>query len=204
MKKLFLTSSFADVAKRFPDFAGQELNGKTVAFISTASAVEAFKFYVRKARKSFKKLGIAIDELDVSIASKEEINKKLEDSDFIYVSGGNTFYLLQELKRTEADKVIIEQINKGKIYIGESAGSIILSPDIEYVEMVDDRTKAESLSSSTALGVVDFYPLPHHDNFPFKKIVEKIIVKYEAKLNLKPISNNQVITVSGDKVDCIG
>ena len=204
MKKLFITSSFADVAKRFPDFAGQDLNRKSVAFISTASAVEAFKFYVRKARKSFKKLGLVIDELDVSKASIEEINNKLEDNDFIYVSGGNTFYLLQELKRTEADKVIIEQINKGKIYIGESAGSIILSPDIEYVEMVDDRTKAESLSSSTALGVVDFYPLPHHNNFPFKKIVEKIIVKYDAELNLKPISNNQVITVSGDKVACIG
>ncbi len=31
-----------------------------------------------------------------------------------YVSGGNTFYLLQELKRTGADLLLLEQIEHGK------------------------------------------------------------------------------------------
>ncbi|WP_252346614.1 Type 1 glutamine amidotransferase-like domain-containing protein, partial [Listeria monocytogenes] len=39
-------------------------------------------------------------------------------NDFIYVTGGNTFFLLQELKRTGADKLILEEIAKGKLYIG--------------------------------------------------------------------------------------
>lgn len=55
-----------------------------------------------------------IDELDISTATKEEISVILKGNDIIYISGGNTFYLLQELKRTGADKIIIEEVNAGK------------------------------------------------------------------------------------------
>jgi dipeptidase E len=87
-----------------------------------------------------------------------------------------------------------------KIYVGESAGSMILSPTIEYVKDMDDSTKALELKDSSALSIVKFYPLPHHTNFPFKKAVEKIIAKYESKLKLIPISNSQVILVHGSKI----
>jgi dipeptidase E len=87
-----------------------------------------------------------------------------------------------------------------KIYVGESAGSMILSPTIEYVKDMDDSTKALELKDSSALSIVKFYPLPHHTNFPFKKSVEKIIAKYESKLKLIPISNSQVILVHGSKI----
>ena len=36
-RKLFLASSFKDVAKLFADFTGEELKGKSVTFIPTAS-----------------------------------------------------------------------------------------------------------------------------------------------------------------------
>jgi len=200
MKKLFLSSSFKDVAKLFPDFAGEDLKDKTVTFIPTASIVEKVKFYVGADKKALQKLGMIIDELELTECSSDEISEKLIKNDYIYVSGGNTFFLLQEIKRTEADKIIIEQIEKGKIYIGASAGSMILAPDIEYVKYMDDCKKAIELSSYSALKAVDFYPLPHHTNFPFKKSVEKIIAEYGKKIKLMPISNSQVITVKGNTV----
>jgi dipeptidase E len=119
------------------------------------------------------------------------------------VTGGNTFFLLQELKRTGVDKIIIEQINAGKVYIGESAGSIIMAPDIEYVMDMDDSSSAIGLEDYTALGVIPFYPLPHYTNYPFKKTVEKIISKYESALALKPISNSQVILVRDSDIEII-
>lgn len=204
MKKLFLASYFADVSKHFPGFAGEDYSGKTVTFIPTASIVEKVNFYVGAAKKALEKLGLITDELDVSKASKEEIETKLTGNDYIFISGGNTFYLLQELKRTGADQMIIEQIGKGKIYIGDSAGSIVTSPNIEYAELVDDKKAAETLMNYQSLGVVDFYPVPHHTNFPFKKAVEKTLLKYGAVLDLRPMSNKQAITVSGDKVELIG
>ena len=200
MKRLFLASSFKDVSGIFEKFANEDLKGKTVTFIPTASLPEAVKFYVGAGRKALIKLGLTVDELEVSKATAEEISRKLKENDYIYVTGGNTFFLLQELKKTGADKIIAEQINLGKLYIGESAGAMIVSPNIEYVKDMDSIKKAPELDTLSALSVVDFYPVPHYTNFPFKKAVEKIIAKYETDLKLYPISNTQAILVNRGEV----
>ncbi len=200
MKKLFLASSFKDVASLLSDFANEDLNGKTVTFIPTASIPETVKFYVGEGKKALEKFGLKVDELELTKATTEEISEKLCKNDYIYITGGNTFFLLQELRKTGADKIIIDQIQSGKKYIGESAGSMIMSPNIDYAKGMDDCKKAPELDSFSALNLVDFYPLPHHTNFPFKKAVEKIIVEYESDLKLYPISNSQVILVNGEIV----
>jgi dipeptidase E len=200
MTKLFLSSSFQDVADLFTDFIDCELAGKTVTFIPTAALHEKVNFYVKSGKKALEKLGLKVEELELSTANQTDILSKLQNNDFIYVTGGNTYFLLQELKRTGADKIIKEQILSGKPYLGESAGSIILSPDIEYVKDMDDCEIAADLKGFDALHVIDFYPLPHHKCFPFQKAVEKIISKYEDTLDLKPITNSQVILVNGDDV----
>ena len=200
MKKLFLASSFKDVAGIFEEFANEDLKGKRVTFIPTASLTESVKFYVGAGRKALEKLGLSVDELEVSKATAEEISRKLKENDYIYITGGNTFFLLQELKKTGADKILVEQINSGKLYIGESAGAMIVSPNIEYVKDMDSIKKAPELETLSALSVVDFYPLPHYTNFPFKKAVEKIIAKYDSALKLYPISNSQAILLSGNEV----
>lgn len=199
MKKIFLSSSFKDVANIFEKFESN-LKGKTVTFIPTASVVEKVIFYVDSGRKALEKLGIIIDELEVSTANIKEIKTKLEKNDMIYVTGGNTFFLLQELKRTGADKIIINQVMAGKTYIGESAGSIIASPNIEYAKLMDSVKKAPNLENFDALKLVDFYAVPHHTNFPFKKAVEKIIHTYSNDLKLMPISNKQAILINNEQV----
>lgn len=199
MKKLFLTSSFKDVYLIFKNFQN-DLNGKRVTFIPTASIVEDVVFYVKEGKKSLEKLGLIVDELEISTASTEEIERKIKNNDFIYVTGGNTFFLLQELKRTGADKLIISEVENGKVYIGESAGSIVTSNNIEYVEDMDNIEKAPNLKEYSGLGLINFYPIPHYNCFPFKKIVQNIINKYTSNINLMPISNKEVILVNGDEV----
>lgn len=199
MKKLFLTSSFKDVYLIFKNFQN-DLNGKRVTFIPTASIVEDVVFYVKEGKKSLEKLGLIVDELEISTANTEEIERKIKNNDFIYVTGGNTFFLLQELKRTGADKLIISEVENGKVYIGESAGSIVTSNNIEYVEDMDNIEKAPNLKEYSGLGLINFYPIPHYNCFPFKKIVQNIINKYTSNINLMPISNKEVILVNGDEV----
>lgn len=203
MKKLFLSSSFKDVAERLKDFAKEELVGKKVTFIPTAALHEKVNFYVKSGKKALEKMGLIVDELEVSNSSFSEISDKLKNNDYIYVTGGNAFFLLQELKKTGSDKLIIEQINLGKLYIGESAGSMVVSPNIEYAKDMDSCEEAPELTDFNALNIVDFYPLPHHTNIPFKKTVEKIILKHELNLKLIPISNSKAILVSGDDVQII-
>ena len=199
MRKLFLSSSFADVTELFIKFSGGKHQGQSVTFIPTASLSEEVTFYVDAGKEALENLGLTVDELEISTATTEEIARKLQQNDYIYISGGNTFFLLQELKRSGADKMIAEQINLGKIYIGESAGTIVLSSDIEYIKDMDDCSVASSLGSFSSLAMVDFYPVPHYTNFPYKEAVESIISCYEGKLDLRPISNTQAIVVNGDE-----
>lgn len=200
MRNLFLASSFKDVADIFADFE-KDLNGKTVTFIPTASKVEKVVFYVNAGRKSLEKMGLIVDELDISTATTAEITSKIKNNDFIYVTGGNTFFLLQELKRTGADKVIIDEVNAGKLYIGESAGAMVTSVNIEYVKGMDNVKKAPDLENFDALGLVEFYTVPHYTNPPFKKIAQKIVDAYSSTLSLSPISNNDAILVKNVEVE---
>lgn len=200
MPKMFLASSFKDVVGLFRKFANEDLKGKTLTFIPTASIPEEVVHYVDTAKEEFKKLGMVLDELDVSVTSPKEIKEKLERNDFIYVSGGNTFFLLQELRRSGADKIIKEQVDSGKLYIGESAGAIVTSPNIEYIRFMDDKDKATQLKTFEGLNLIEGYPVPHHNNEPFKDSTAAIIAHYGSTLNLLPISNTQAIKVKDNDV----
>jgi len=107
---------------------------------------------------------------------------------------------MQELKKKGADKLLIEQINNGKLYIGTSAGSVIACPTVEFVSDIDEPKKAPELTDYSGLHLVDFYVLPHYLNFPFKEGTQKIVNEYSPKIDLRPISNNQVITVLGNEI----
>lgn len=196
MKKLFLTASFADVYQHFESFIGTSLQGKTVTFIPTASVVEEIRFYVDDDKQAFEKLGIIVDELEVSTSSPEQIEYKLQHNDYIFISGGNTFYLLQELKKSGSDQLIIAHIEQGKPYIGTSAGSIILAPNIEYIAEMDEQDKAPDLSDFSGLNVIDFFPLPHYGDEPFADITENILNRYRHQQNIVPISNNEFIAIT--------
>jgi dipeptidase E len=77
---------------------------------------------------------------------------------------------------------------------------MILAPSIDYAAEYDNPTMAPNLTDHSALGVVDFYPCPHHTNPPFKRAVERIINRYESDRPLRPMSNKQAILVNGSTV----
>ncbi|QQP14447.1 Type 1 glutamine amidotransferase-like domain-containing protein [Lysinibacillus agricola] len=203
MKKMFLSSSFSDAGHFLKGFVGENIKGKRVTFIPTASAVEEEIHYVESAKVVFEELGMIVEVLDISNTDKSEAGKILKNNDFIYVSGGNTFFLLQELKRSEIDQLIIEQINSGKIYIGESAGSIIMAPDIDYVKYIDEKGKARQLESTKGLNLISIYPVPHYGHEFFNSMIDEVITNYNNKIPLTLISNSQVILVRDDDIEVI-
>ena len=199
MIQLFLCSSFADVAKFLPDCV-KNLQGMKVVFIPTAAEVEKVKFYVKKGWKALEDLGMQITELNINTTEAPKIKETIKNTDCIYISGGNTFYLLQELRKTGVDELIKQHILTGKLYIGESAGAMITAPNIEYVSLMDDPNEWKELTDFEALNVVDFSTVPHLWCFPFAKATKEIISRYEESLTLKAISNTQALRVDGEVV----
>lgn len=194
---LFLCSSFADVAPLLEQTSPIELREKIVTFIPTASIPESYTEYVGLGREALEKLGLRVETLDVSEASAGEIEVSLSRGDIIYISGGDTFYLLQELKRKGAEKLIKRELERGKPYIGESAGAMILAPSIKYVQLMNEIQVAPELNSFAALGLISKYPLPHYQCFPFVEIGETVISTFGGQLSLVPITNHQAIIVRG-------
>ena len=144
------------------------------------------------------KFGFSINILDISKTEKQKIENILKDTKILYVSGGNTFYLLQELKRKKILDTIKNKISNGMLYIGESAGAIITSKNIEYNQIMDNKDIASDLDNYEAMNITDFYILPHNNEFPFVESTKETIKIYENKLNLLPISNNEAVFVNGE------
>ena len=195
MQKLFLASLFKDVFQLFKEFANESLEGKKVTFIPTAALPDQLDFHIQYNKDLLSKMGLVVDELELSTAPYLDIANKLERNDYIYIAGGNTFFLLQKINRSGAGNIIKDQINAGKLFIGESAGAIILAPNIEYSKDTDDPLAAPLLKSFEGLNVIDFYPVPHYKSEPLMEAVDIVISKYGNKLPLVPFSNSQAILV---------
>jgi len=199
MRKLFLASLFKDVVQIFERFVDEGLAGKTVTFIPTAALPDKLDFHIKYSKQLLSDMGLIVDELEISTADYVDIVSKLQTNDYIYVAGGNTFFLLQEMKRTGAGTVIKEQVDAGKMFIGESAGAIIAAPDIEYAKDTDNPLAAPRLDSYESLNMIEFYPVPHYKDHSLGERVELVISKYKELLPLFPFSNSQAILVSGDQ-----
>ena len=60
--------------------------------------------------------------------------------DVIYISGGNTFGTLKRIRESKAEKVILDCLSRGAMYIGGSAGAHIASRSIQHVAKYDVDT----------------------------------------------------------------
>ena len=197
--KLFLCSHFSSVGSLIKE----EIDNKKVAFIPTASLHEGYTGYVGSARKLFKKLGASVTEIDISTEAYSTIQAVFEDVDVIYFTGGNSFFLMDQLRKTETDELLKKELANGKLMIGESAGAIICAPTIQYIEQMDEKPEDYSQEDNEGLDLIDFYVLPHYLTAPFKKITERIMAEF-SDLNICAINNHQAIIVNdeGSKVSC--
>ena len=204
MMEMFLCSYFAGAATIFEDYARQNIRAKEVLFIPTAANVEEYRDYVDEAKEAFAKMGFTLEILDVSKASEAEAKAKIGAAQVLYVSGGNTFYLLCELKKKDLVTLIADRVRSGElVYVGESAGAMIAAPSVEYAVMMDDAGDYEA-AAQTGLDLVKFYPVVHYGEEPFVQSTAKILKAYGGKLKLTPINNAEAIAVHGDKFEILG
>ena len=200
MENIFLTSSVnfcaEDIAKKFG------LKGRLV-FITTASEPKPKKDleWQDDDKNALVKSGFDVFDYTITDKKEEEIRKDLKDVDIIYVSGGNTFYLLEKIKESHFDKIVKDFIAKGKIYIGTSAGSIVAGPDIFPAYYLDSAKEAKNLKDYKGMGLVDFTVLPHwgSEHFRERYLEQRLEHVYKEGYKLILLNDNQYVAVDGDK-----
>ena len=206
MENIFLCSYFAEVAIKINELV--KFSSKKVAFIDTAAKFEEVNFYVDEAVKILEKFSAKLTRIDISCvknlvaqvsecddfcAADDNILDAINECDIIYISGGNTFYLLSELRKSHAAQAIKDAVQVGKIYIGESAGAIVAAPDTRYATLMDENSA--NMSDFTGLNLVDFRVVPHFGCEPFTQATRETMEKFGNLYDLRPINNAEFIAL---------
>ena len=161
MKNIFLTSCGIinnEIKNEFYNAITKDVKDLKVLYITTASDGEADsdKTWMEDEFQTILDLGILKENItEHKIGNEININ----EFDVMYMMGGNTFYLLNIIRKTGFDKNIKEFINSGKIYIGSSAGSEILGNSIDVAIGYDDNNV--NMTDFTGLKIVDGLIIPH-------------------------------------------
>lgn len=167
-----------------------------IIFIPTAGNVEPYTGYIDEGIEMLKSLGYKVEIVDITRFDEVYLHDKILNAECICISGGNTFYLLQEIKKKNLMKVLVKRIKEGAFYIGESAGAIIMSKNIEYNQIMDDKSIASELDDYAGLNVFDHYVLPHIREYPFQETAQKTLNTYQDKIPLVAINNSEAILVN--------
>lgn len=127
---------------------------------------------------------------------------KLGKFDFIYVCGGNVSSILEKLKETGMDEFIVDQVKKGAIYAGESAGSIIAGKNIEITAEIDKSDANEiELKDLKGLGLIGIAVFPHFKD-KFRKEVDDL--RKKAKYPIVEITDFQAIICEDKRYSVVG
>jgi len=193
MTKLLLTSAGLanqNIKNQFLQIIDQPVSQIKIIFVPTASRSEEELKYVKKSKEELLDLGILEDNIKTLNLDKAVSFQEVENFDVIYVCGGNTFYLLEKVRETGFDKVIIEFVKTNKLYFGVSAGSILVCPNIDIASPFDENDV--NLTDLTGLNLTDIVISPHY------KDEERTIIddfKKKSQYKVVPLTDNQALLV---------
>lgn len=97
--------------------------------------------------------------LDIDEFYNPDNIEELFKSDVIYLSGGNTYYFLNNLKRRNLINRLRMYVENGGCIFGLSAGAIMMSRDIAVSQFGDENIV--ELTDLSSLDLVDFDFMPH-------------------------------------------
>ena len=88
-------------------------------------------------QNTFSSLGVT--KLDAWMELAGKTLGDLDQYEGVYIGGGNTFYLLQQLRAHGLDRALDAYVHQGKPVFGGSAGAIVLSYDITSCAHIDEN-----------------------------------------------------------------
>ena len=178
---------------------GRDFAGKKAVFIPTAGDPYDNKDFVEADRIALEKYGLDIVEMDIKNKNEKESREIIDGADIVLVAGGDTFYLMEKLKESGADKIIKEFVARGGIYIGSSAGSIICCPTIEGAEDFDDPNLAPKLDNFNGLGIFRNVIIPHAQKEKYFERIRRATERLESKgLKVYPLTDDDVLFFDGN------
>lgn len=209
--KLLLTSaglSNGSITKALFDLVGKKPEDTSLVFIPTASNIEdgdkgwLIDDLMNLRKQDFKSIEIA----DISAVDESIWRPRVEAADVLYFEGGDNFYLMEWLNKSGLAK-ILPQLLLNKVYVGVSAGSMVISRDLNlnssqilYQENMD---RADDLQG---LNLVDFYFFPHLNSSYFPHIRPDFIKWFAQKQadKIYVLDDNSALKIVDNSIEVVG
>jgi len=219
--KLLLTSSGirnASIQQALVDLLGKPISESTALFVptalypfpgSSARAVDALRGIgnSKLCDLGWKSLGL-LELTALPSIQRESWVPTLQETDALLVWGGNVSYLRRWMRESGVADLLpsLDRL----VYVGVSAGSIVMTPincDAEWNREFALPAELETEVDESALGFVDFTMWVHVDN-PDPIFEEHSMEKVEKWAKSVPIAtyaldDESAIKVSGDNVEVI-
>ena len=170
-------------------------------FVGLASSFSDSYFDTMK--KIYKELGCT----PVYLKKKNILNNpdivetKIKEADIIYICGGDTVKLVNDVKEYKIDVLLKEAYEKGTVLAGMSAGAILLAKD-GFSDSKIMRGESDKHEFIEGLDFIDISFCPHYNSNPTKtKELEE-----ELKENNKEVyclENCTALKVVDDKIEVI-
>ncbi|MDC1534805.1 dipeptidase PepE [Flavobacteriaceae bacterium] len=160
MKKMILASTSTIFESTYLDYIKDEIKvlfkkSKKILFFPYARPDGlTHEKYTELASHFFIKLGIQLS----GIHEYKDFKKAIKKSDGIFIGGGNSFLLLKQLIDNNLIEYLRDSINKGKPYLGTSAGINICGPSIG----TSNDMPIIHPSSFDSLNLIPFNINPHY------------------------------------------
>ncbi len=209
MKLLLTSGGITNTSIRVAlfDLVGKKPEETSLVFIPTAANVEmGDKGWLIDDLANLKKQNFkSIDIADISAVDEKIWKPKFEHADVLFFGGGNAYHLMEWITRSGLVSLLPEFL-KSKIYVGLSAGSMVMSKDfalkISQLVYEEDLDKTEDVPG---LNYVDFYFLPHLNSPDFSKLREQNIREFTEGIREKiyALDDNSALKVVDGKVEVI-
>jgi peptidase E len=135
-----------------------------------------------------------------------ELKREVESADVIDVMGGDVNWLLDWAKKSKLDTYLRKVLNKGTVYVGTSAGSGLVNPDIGLTWWGPDWRL-----DHVGLGIVDFIVVPHQKESDAQTNIETLtkrrnhlqtIINFPWRIYF--LQDGQAVKVIDEKVEHVG
>jgi len=200
MKKLLLTSAgltTENIKKEFLKRLDKPVGENKLLIISYNRYEESLD----SAKAPILEAGVKEENVKIIDISKDEKVDSFDNFDIVYVLGGNTFSILDKIRKIGLDKLIIKFIKSGKLYIGLSAGSMIVGPNISISETYSEKDKNHvGLKDVRGFRLIDVELFPH-----FTEDKKGLIEGFQKKVSYKilGLTDEQALLVIGEKIKII-
>lgn len=188
------------IIKALSKFAKKLDKSKPILYIPLAMDKSKYDSCYKWFKEELKIMNLTKFEMVKS--SLELSQKQFSNYSAIFIGGGNTYKLLNEIKQHSNYERIYEYLQKCGTIFGGSAGAIIFGKDINCC-LLDDKNNVDIKNTSGFNFLNDYSILCHLKNKNFKKNC-KFLKEYSKNNKVLYLPEENVIVIDNGKISIIG